>query len=318
MKNTLKWTNLTQAPFTTKIYRGTSPLDKASPGTAIVTLTGGESQYEDSAVTRGVQYYYLIETIKGSESAFSNNIPLQALPRRGPGPVQLKQGDYNYGYFGTIPSREFISTQGLIDAVGSKAVSLTTRAQEGPVWHKWARNGKVLFVPNGPLYRSVTWKQIYDDGLVYGVDGNGPSNAGAGVNQLNLVNIAGSTFKVRLMTGFDDNLANLPPTEVVTEAMYPNPNEWNDLIYPLCEYTPTLQRMANVQQGTRAQLLLNLGNGSYWAFLQERVSLTGNCYVAGANSDSRACIAARTNLAITGTGVSVLGIWWPVLELIEA
>lgn len=321
MKNTLKWTNLTLPPFTTKIYRGTSQLDKASPGTALATLTNSETQWEDSTVTRGVMYYYLIETIKNGESAFSNNIPLQALPRRGPGPVQLQKGDYNYGYFGTIPSREFINTQGLMGAVGS--VNMLTpansgRLQEAPVWHKYARNGKVFFIPNGPLVKGTTWKLIYDDGLVYGVDGPGPSNGGVNVNQNKIVTIAGSSFRVRLMTGYDDNLANIPPTETVTEALYPNLCEWNDFVYPLSEYTPTMQRMANVQQATRASLLVNPTSYSLLTFVQERVA-GGNAFTAGShNVESRACIASRTNGPINTLTSTASGNWWPVLELIEA
>lgn len=321
MKNILKWTNLTAAPFTLKIYRGTAPLDKASPGTAIATLTNSETQYEDDTVTRGTQYYYMIETIKGSESSFSNNIPLQALPRRGPGPVQLKTGDYDYGYFGTIPSREFINTQQLMSAVGSvNILSLANgaRLQEAPVWHKYARKGKVLFIPNGPLVKGTNWKLIYDDGLVYGVDGPGPSNAGTNVNQNKVVTIAGSNFLVRLMTGYDDNPANIPPTETVTEAVYPNLCEWNDLVYPLSEYTPLMQRMANVQQATRAQLSIAAGGYSLMTFVQERVA-GGNAFTAGThNQENRACIAGRSNSAINGTTTALAGNWWPVLELIEA
>lgn len=316
MKNTLKWTNRSVMPFTTKIYRGTAPLDRANLTNPIATLTAGESTYEDT-VTRGTTNYYVIETIKGSDKQSSNNIPILALPRRGPGPLQLKFGDFNYGYFGTVPARDFVATQSLVEAAGlTGKLGIGAIQQESPYWHKFVRNGKILFVPNGPLLRAINWKILYDNGLVFGVDGPGPYNAGANVNQNKRITLGTSVFKIRLMTGYDDNLANFPPNETVTEAVYPNPCEWNDLVYPLSEYVPNLQRMVNVQQGTRAQLSLT-GTAGTSHFCQERIGGSGNCFVAGVNQESRSCIAQRSPMIFNGTTTSNTGSWWPVLELVE-
>lgn len=314
MKNVLKWTNRTPAPFTINIYRGAAELDRKNLSNPIVTLTGGESTYSDE-VPRGSTNYYVIEVVKGTDKATSNNIQVLALPKKGPGPITLLQGDYNYGYFGTIASKDFISTITLVSTLNITFNAAAAVAHQAPLWHKYIRNGKILYIPNGPLYRAVNWKTVYDNGLVYGVDGTGPTNAGTPVLQNRKVVINGSTFRVRLMTGYDDNLSNLPPAEAVSEALYPYPNEWNDLVYPLFEYAPTLQRMANVTQQTAAQLNLG-GTGGLYHLLQERISATGSIFVAGAPGAGRNPVAGRNNQVINGTGSNACG-WWPVLELVE-
>lgn len=314
MKNVLKWKNRNVLPFTIKIYRSTSPLDRANLTNPIATLTNGETTYEDD-VTRGSINYYVIETTKGTDKASTQNIQIQALPRRGPGPLTLKQGDYNYGYFGSFPSREFMTTSQLMAALGVSLSGIAVLNQDSPLWHKWVRNGKILIVPNGPLTRQTHWKWAYDSGLVFGVDGPGPSNAGANVNQLKTVTFNGSTFKVRLMTCYDDNLSNVPPNTKDTEALYTFPNEFVDLVYPLVDWVPTMQRMANVQVSTRTQMAMTNTAGTGF-ICQERIA-NGNSYIAGANSESRSCVAQRDNSVINGTTTSNTFGWWPVLELID-
>lgn len=314
MKNVLKWKNRNVLPFTVKIYRGTSPLDRSNLTNPIATLTNGETTYEDT-VARGSTNYYVIETTKGSDKASTQNIAIQALPRRGPGPLTLKQGDYNYGYFGSFPSREFMTTTQLLTALNVSISGIASLQQDSPMWHKWVRNGKIMIIPNGPLTRAATWKWAYDNGLVFGVDGPGPSNAGANVNQLKTVTFNGSTFKVRLMTCYDDNLSNIPPSTGDTEALYTFPNDFVDLVYPLVDWCPTVQRMANVQQQTRAQMGMTGTAGTSY-MCQERVA-SGNCYIAGAGAESRSCVAQRGNGVIAGTTTSNTYGWWPVLELIE-
>jgi hypothetical protein len=314
MDTVLNWTNLgAPGTFVTKIYRGTAPLDRANLANPIATLSAGENTYTDTTTVRDTLYYYVFETIVGADKQSTPNIPIRAVPRKGPGPTGLLIGDFTYGYFGSMQSGELINTNDLRAAVGLTIGSVN---QQGPIWHKWIRNGKVLYVPNGPLCGNISWKALYDLGLVYGVDGAGPSNAGANVNQSAKVTIGGEQFRVRLMTGFDDTLARYPVTPVSTEPTELWPNEWNDLIYPLSMYCPELQRMANVQQATVADLGMALTGVTVGSIVQERISAGNavNSLLRGNTAANRTGIANRTHAAYN----SATNGWWPVLELIEA
>jgi hypothetical protein len=313
MKNLIKWTNLSQMPFTVNVYRGDAPLDRANLGTPLATLTNGESQYEDD-VPRGSTKYYVLETVKGTDKASTNNIQVLALPRRGPGPIQLLQGDYNYGYFGTVASRDFLGTQELVDKV-APFLAANTFHQQAPVWHKYIRKGKVIYVPNGALVAAVSYTSLYNGGLVFGVNGPGPYKPGAvaDVNQLKTFELNGNQFKVRLMTGYNDDLtAVIPPGLNTAEDTNPLPNEWDDFVYPMAEWVPVAQRMANVQQNTYIQLKFNVA--SYRMLCQELY--TGIPITRGANANSRASVATRGvdgNVSVTAAGWCS---WWPVIELL--
>lgn len=314
MDTILQWTNLgVPGTFTTKIYRGTAKLDRANLANPIATLTNGESTYTDTTTVRDTLYYYVFETTVGSDKQSTDNIPIRAVPRKGPGPASLQIGDFSYGYFGTLTSAEFINTVDLRAAIG---LTIGTVNQPGPLWHKWIRNGKVLYVPNGPLGGSISWKTLYDLGAVYGVEGPGPSNAGANVNQSAKVTIGGEQFRVRCMTGFDDTLARYPVTVGVAEPTELWPNEWNDIVYPLSMYCPDLQRMANVQQATVAELFMAATGVTIGSIVQERISAGNavNNIVRGNTAANRTGIANRNPATWNGTNYG----WWPVLELIEA
>lgn len=314
MDTVLNWTNLgVPGTFVTKIYRGTAPLDRANLANPIATLSAGESTYTDTTTVRDTLYYYVFETITGADKQSTPSIPIRAVPRKGPGPVTVQIGDFTYGYFGSMTSGELINTIDLRAAVGLTIGSVN---QQGPIWHKWIRNGKVIYVPNGPLCGNISWKTLYDLGLVFGVDAPGPYNAGANVNQSAKVTIGGEQFRVRCMTGFDDTLARFPVTPAASEPTELWPNEWNDLVYPLSMYTPDLQRMANVQQATVADLGMALTGVTTGSVIQERISAASlsNALLRGNTAANRTGPANRTASSISTLSCG----WWPVLELIEA
>lgn len=314
MDTILTWVNL-NAPgtFTTKIYRGTAKLDRANLTNPIATLTNNESSYTDSTTVRGTLYYYVYETTVGSDKQTTDNIPIRAVPRKGPGPDSVQIGDFTYGYFGTLLSGEFINTNDLRAAVG---LTIGTVNQQGPLWHKWIRNGKVIFIPNGPLCGNIGWKTLYDLGLVYGVDGPGPSNGGANVSQGTKITIGGDQFRVRCLTGFDDTLTRYPVTPAIGEPLETWPNEWMDLVYPLSMYCPDQQRMANVQQATPTDLGMALTGVTSGSIVQERIAAgnTANNLIRGNTAASRTGIANRA--AATWNGVTYG--WWPALELVDS
>lgn len=312
MDTVLTWNNLNSGSFTTKIYRGTAPLDRSNLVNPIATLTNGESTYTDSTTVRDTLYYYVFETTIGQDKWSTPNVPIRSVPRKGPGPANLTIGDYSYGYFGSMQAGELLNTADLRAAVG---LTVGAISQAGPIWHKWVRNGKVLYVPNGPIVSGISWKTLYDLGLVFGLETAGPYNAGANVNQSAKITLGGDQFRVRLMTGYADDLTKFPPTGVIAEPTETWPNEYNDLIYPLSMWTPDLQRMANVQQATIADQGLTAASNGTGALMQERISATASSapILRGNSTNSRTGISNRT----TGVMATMGYTWWPVLELMD-
>lgn len=310
----LTWTDPNVGAHTLNIYRGKAPLDRANLGTPLVTLTNGEVQYDDTTVERGKLYYYVFETVIGSDKAVSPNYPMQASVRRGPGPTDLKYGDYDYGYFGTIASANFINGVELAAKVG---LTVGASTAQGPIWHKYVRNNKICFIPEGSIRSTLNWKNLYDAGLVFGVDGPGPYNAGADVNQLKTVTIGPDTFKVRLMNGYSDDYTKFCQDNVIIgEPVEAFTCEWDDFVYPIYQYVPTAQRMVNVANKALADLRLD---SQYWAWCQERAGGAAGTHgvVRGSNSATRLGVSARTTQGAWNVSPSANHCWWPVLELIE-
>jgi hypothetical protein len=311
MYNKLSWTNPNGAtPITVNIYRGTSPLDRSNLSGPLVSLTAGETTWTDNTALRGTTYYYVFETISATDRVVSQNYQIVTVPRRGAGPNTLQVGDYNYGYFGSIASASFINGTALKTAVGLSAVTIINVT---PKWHKFARNGKVIFVPENPLTGgSVSWQQLYNAGVVFGSNDNGPYNAGANVNQNAQVTIGADTYRVRLMRGYNDDYNVFPPASTVAEPVETFTCEWDDFVYPLSLFVPAVQRMSNRANLANAALY---GAGNYLVAVQEKTvsGASANCLVRGNAVATRNGITQRNYIGYTSATVT----WWPVLELIE-
>lgn len=310
MNTVLIWTTLNTGTYTTTIYRGTAPLDRANLSNPVATLTGGETTWTDTNTVRGQQYYYVFVTTNTTDRVVSPNVAVKAVPRRGPGPNDLQYGDYNYGYFGKLTTTEFIAPIELKNTFNLPVASTVT--QQAPAWHKFARNGKTLFVPNGAIVSGVSWKQFYDLGLVFGVTGPGPYNAGANVDQKKTIKIGGDTFIVRLLKSYSDDLALFPGAAekgtIAEPAEYVN--EWNDLIYPLSVWCPLGQRLVNVDS-TLPTFPTNI-------ITMQRFSAAANStpILRGAAAQTRAGIGQRTGEGLVL--ITTAGGWVPVLELVES
>jgi hypothetical protein len=302
------WTNINTVPVTIKIYRSDTPIDPLALPAALVTLSAGEVTWTDPDTVRGRYYYYMFETTSANDRVVSPNYRIQAVPRLGPGPSELKYGDYNYGYFGAVGSSEFINTANLRAAVG---FAVGAGSNVAPTWHKYARNGKVFFVPNTCLGQSVQWSQIYNAGLVFGVVGPGDHRNGlAPVDQYKTVTIGADTFIVRLMKGYSDDVTRVVPAATVDE---PNeyPNEWNDFIYPLCKFVPPAQRLVNIGTAGVQEILPGPWNGYTGAGIQEASSTASNIIRRGSTFETRVGIGQRSSNVDT-----YLCSWYPILELV--
>lgn len=305
----LLWTDINTVDVTLKIYRADTPIDTANLPAPVATITDGSETWTDPTAVRGAYYYYVFETTSAVDRVVSTNYRIQAVPRLGPGPSELKYGDYNYGYFGTVLSSDFINTVNLRSAVNFAAGTVTNVA---PIWHKFVRNGIVYFVPNTCLASSVQWTQIYSAGIMFGITGNGPHRNGAtAINQRKTVQIGPDTFIVRCMKGYSDDATRIVPVATVTDPVEFS-NEWNDFILPLCKYVPNGQRLVNITSQGVQETLPGPWNGYTGAAIQELSDSVGNPVVRrGANTEARAGIGQR----VCNTDAYLCS-WYPILELV--
>lgn len=317
MYNKLTWTNPNGAtPITVNIYRGTSPLDRANLSGPLVSLTAGETTWQDNTAVRGTTYYYVFETISATDRSVSPNYPIVTVPRRGAGPNTLKAGDANYGYFGSMTSSNFININALRTALNFLSGTVQNIS---PKWHKFARNGKVIYVPESLPVLGVSWTQLYNAGLVFGSNDNGPYNANAGnVNQNAQVTIGPDTYRVRLMRGHSDDYGVFPSTANVAEPVEAFTCEYDDFMYPLSVWVPNVQRMAN--QANLSLTAQGFGGSitNYGILMQEKCTNAAGTQplVRGSGVIATRDGLTRRNITTNALG-AVQPCWWPVLELIE-
>lgn len=222
----------------------------------------------------------------------------------GPGPNTLMAGDSTAGFYGESAAVDFITTSSLMTAVGlSKGEILN----DNPNWFKYAYKEKTLFFPTTYLVRGVSWYDLYNAGLVYGISGPGLYTSGTDVDQFTTVSFGGNTYIVRLMEAFGEN-----PTNGGTVGddrghvpMDDYSSEWNELIYRTVANGPTV----HWTEYTDANLDLDSGGIITWC--QETYE---------ANSE-RAATRGREGydyvLFALKSSDYLDKVWRPVLELIN-
>lgn len=307
----LLWQDINTVDTTITIYRSDDPIDKSALPSPVATLPNGTTEWTDPNTVRGKYYYYMFKTVSADDEVFSRNYHIQAVPRFGPGPNDLIYGNYELGYFGSIPSSEFISAVKLKELTDFTAVVLNTNL--APTWHKYARKGKIYIVPNSALSTlSPTWSTIYLAGLVYGTDDNGITPLGnTPTNQMKKIKVGPDTFIVRLMRGYDDDPSGLCPITTQDDDPVLPPNEFSDFICPLSSYTPESQRLPNIQNSLSATLW-NGNTAAQTAAVVIEHTASNLPIRRGTFSDGRRCTGR-----ISSATLNMACMWWPVLELVE-
>lgn len=323
MGNKLSWVNNNAQPTNVEIYRSLSKLDTANLTNPLVTLTNGETTWEDTGVLYGVTYNYVIQMVSkdGTQKAPTRNIVMQAGLGRGIGPNILQQGDERLGYFGAIAVADFIPTATLAASqAGSGGLSFAAAITQ---WHKFVRRGKILYVPNGYGSAAYTYTQLYQAGWVFGTDDNGPTDGQVTTpqNQRRIVNYRGDKYFLRLARGYADadsssaqyDLSNVNQQNHDTLATTPE-CEFNDLFYPMVQNTPIKQRLFNVDTVVATTFAVAT---SRVIMCQESSVAKGNMLsrVSSSGLTGRDIMTAIQAVPITRTAATCL--WYPVLELLE-
>jgi hypothetical protein len=321
MKVTVKWTNRNAAAEGHRIYKSTAPIDPDNLPAVLTTVGPAVTEYVDTDVVRGTRYYYRVGTFQGTDFALSTEMEVEAVPYTGPGVAEPVYGDYENGFFGILEAYELVSGPELKSLI-NHTLSAGDPAQR---WVKVAHKGKILFVPMDVSFGRHTWQQIYQNGLIYGVDGNGPAeavtaNGEVGVNQLKTFSKFGSTFKVRSLKGlpdtgvfgWDGNRAERPAglelseyNQVMTRIAYGLYGEGMGI--SIDGLTPIT--MSTTSYGDAASICQELLNGN----AIQRSLRWNNLDVMGA-AHSIPVSSGSTGTGLPGTTYAR---WKPVLELID-
>ena len=282
MSITFKFTNRNLNEDGIRVWRSATPFDKDTlPGATHDELVAGTKVYEDTFVARGDEYYYLFETYRGNDSAFSNLIHGKALPiLTGPGPQTLSAGDHRLGFYGETLVTDLVDGDALATSLGLTAG--TSQFSSEP-WLKFNHHGKTLFVAKKPYRHSVSWDHIAAVNAVYG-----------GETDAQFTSDFNDTFRVRLLTGGDADPASSAG------------GEWNDLIYRVHVDDPTGTNWASY---TDTDIVVGTGNGR--ASWTQETAASNSGYRVSRGASSLTYFSAYTS-STTYSGIG----WRPCLELV--
>ncbi len=118
-------------------------------------------------------------------------------------------GNENHGFYGEIPTSQFITGNALATAIGLKAGTAINSTQP---WLKFALSGKTLYVAKKHFRHNLSWDSINAVGAVYGTK---------------TVSIGGKTYKVRLLKTATVDPINPGSWESIIGS------EWNKLMHPI-------------------------------------------------------------------------------------
>lgn len=279
------------------IYRDTQIIDRENLPEPIFTTTDNISSWIDETVVKGVAYYYVFKTTGSVDFKISRNIKIIALDDKGVGEDKLYYGNLDYGYYGNVPASQFFSGTQLAAAMG-----LTFPAYGDPtMWHKFAHQGKTVFVPNAFIGKGLSYNELVAAGLLEG----------------KVIQHGQFQYKVRLMKGYDPtmNFADrLPlPSSTVDTVTIPNfDSEFDRLVYPMSRYVPTNQIMHNIDARTMALL----GYSTNVLMLMAEIKGDSSaCLCRGIQTETSVGLT-HANATTPTTKNNFLG-FLPVVELIE-
>lgn len=235
----------------------------------------------------------------GTQKVLSVNEILWKKKSLGPGPKKLIGGNLQAGFYGEVPTSEFITGDELAAVIGLNAG--TSQFSNEP-WLKFSYLGKTEFIAKKPLRHSISWNDINGVNAVFG-------------NRT--IKIGDNTYKVRLLKGKTEGQQN------DTNSAFGDickGSEWNKLMLPIHKNAPSSwQYPKNVNSPTEnwnvgytdADLVThnNNGNGSF-SWCQEYGNNTNKRLYRGRYGVS-CSVPGNPYTAHTDYG------WRPVLELVD-
>lgn len=300
MKIVLNWVNRNTGEEGTRVFRSDQPITSVEGLTPIATLPQGANTYTDEDVVQGQYYHYRLEVFNGDQKFLGLSVPVLAMGTTGPGPMEILRGDWERGFFGEVTPDEFIDHNELVLLCGMSTIGANVAGSIS--WIKCARKGKVLFYPKSQIRTTVSWKQLYEKGLVFGRDDIGPFPTITGVtptNQNTIVEIKGFRYRVRLMKALSDGVNSSAAAAGAPTA----DSEWNDLVLTLLTTITSDQTWGNLANYAEAAL-----------------TVTNNVGIRQELNDALTHAFYRQTLTLSVAGITAANasyFWLPVLELID-
>lgn len=135
-----------------------------------------------------------------------------------PGPKKLIGGNMEAGFFGEVPTRDFITGDELARRIGlTEGVSQFSNEP----WLKFSYMGKVEFVAKKTIRYGISWNAI---------------NAANAVTGQRTIDIGGKTYKIRLMKGKTEGKQN---DSSFYNGDINKGSEWNKLMLPIHQKAPS-------------------------------------------------------------------------------
>lgn len=94
--------------------------------------------------------------------------------KSGPGPKSLQAGNADAGYFGTLTQSQLFTSLEIFNQVGLFAYGNDT--DPTTLWFKFSYQGKTVYIPSRPINTAnqpLSWEDLYQLGVVYGINGVG-------------------------------------------------------------------------------------------------------------------------------------------------
>ena len=215
-----------------------------------------------------------------------------------PGPKIFIGGNYQAGFFGEVPTSQFITGDELARRIG-----LTTGISQYSTepWLKFSYLGKIEFIAKKPFRYDITWDNINAVNAVFG-------------NRT--ININGKNYKVRLIKGKTEGKQNDYSSE---QGDICKNSEWNRLMLPIHERAPSdWWFKENVNSPTENWNVKYRDNDlvTHWGYgegattlCQDRGLSATDCFSRGGAGISQAHARWPNDKSYHG--------WRPVLELIN-
>ncbi len=218
--------------------------------------------------------------------------PKAQYPNSGPGPKTLLFGDAQLGYFGEITSDALLTVPELQRQLSFYAGTISAINIS---WVKVFSEGTVLYIPKTIPVSGVSWNELYNAGLVYGIDGVGLYPTATPTNQLRIAAVEDRQFKVRLLknTTIDPNTVT-GWTDTNTQF-----SEWGKLATAMIIQAPAAVGI------------------SKWGIYPNTVTLfMGTTYTHTQSSSTAVAERTSNNLGVSTSNRTNHLSWFPILELI--